>query len=77
MNLGMQDQLHEEREKAGSAPEELHVLHGWETTLLPPPGYLLCGQMGDFYYTPPLDAMPPGTAAQVRGNRTQPFCKDL
>lgn len=53
MDLGMQDQLHQETEKAGSALEELHVLCGWKNNLLPPPGHLLWGQMGEFYCMPP------------------------
>lgn len=73
MDLGMQDQLHQESEKAGSAPEELHVLRGWESSLFPLPGHLLWGQMGDFYCTPPLDAVSPGRAPRMRGNGAQAF----
>lgn len=73
MDLGMQDQLHQETEKAGSAPEELHALHEWESSLLPPPDHLLWGQMGDFYHTSPVDAVSPGRAPQVRGKGAQPF----
>lgn len=57
MDLGMQDQLHQETEKAGSTPEELHALCEWESSLVPPPGHLLSRQMGDFYCASPLDAV--------------------
>lgn len=73
MDLGMQEQLHQETEKAGSAPEELHALHEWESSLLPPPGHLLWEQTGDFYHTSTLDAVSPGRAPHVRENRAQPF----
>lgn len=73
MDLGMQEQLHQETEKAGSAPEELHAFHEWESSLLPPPGHLLWEQTGDFYHTSTLDAVSPGRAPHVRENRAQPF----